>query len=97
MLDWNAEVMELDEDVVYAHHDRINELIYELKKIDCSKFTSNPPFVHTDDNEIRFRVQLPRQSLNQGTWNEDLQLALKSLSELVLDAFADIALERISP
>ena len=97
MLDWNAEVMELDEDVVYAHHDRINELIYELKKIDCSKFSSNPPFVHTDDDEIRFRIQLPRQSLNQGTWNEDLQIALKALSKLVLDAFADIALERISP
>lgn len=96
MLEWNAKVEDLDEYIVYAHHDRVNELIHDLKKnIDCTSFSEGNPFIHTDDEEIRFRVQLPRQSLNEQSWNESLELSLKELLGPVLDAFTDIALNRI--
>ena len=96
MLEWNSQVENLDEYDVYAHHDRVNELVHELSKIDCSDYSDGSPFIHTDDEEIRFRIQLPRQSLNQGNWNKDLELLLKAIINPVLDAFADIALNRIS-
>jgi hypothetical protein len=97
MLEWNSKVeqLQLDEYDVYAHHDRVNELIHELSKIDCSNFSEGLPFVYTDDEKIRFRIQLPRQSLNQGNWNPHLELLLKEIMNPVLVAFTDIALNRI--
>lgn len=98
MLGWNSRVDMLDEDLVYAHHDHINQLIHNLRQdVDVTKFSNHRPFVHVDDSQIRYRVQLPRQPLDVDSWNDHLDVALESLLLPVIDAFSDVSKGRVKP
>jgi len=97
MLDWNSKVSMDDEYFVRAEHDRVNELIHHLdENIDSSIFSNHPPFISTDsEDEIRYRIQLPRQSLEAESWNDHLRLVLNEMMIPVMGAFNEIALGQV--
>jgi hypothetical protein len=89
MLQWNEGVQKLNDSVVYAHGDEVNELTHSLSSLDHAIFSDQIVHFTPDEEQLKCRIQLPRQNLNS-PWNAALDSAIDTMLPLVLDTFRKI-------
>ena len=89
MLQWNDEVQKLNDSMVYAHWDEVNELTHSLSALGHTEFSDQIVHFTPDEEHLKCRIQLPRQDLNS-PWNDALDLAIDAMLPLVLDTFRKI-------